>query len=1513
MRPTAPRSEAPAAAPPPSAGPPPRRRWPWILVLAPLLAAIAGAAWLGSDAGGRWIAATAVEQINARIAGRAALERVAISLDGIRLEGAAVWAPGAEAPVIEVGRLHVAPAIGLRLLRGRVRIHEARIEEARVALELPAGEGESNLAAAFAPRAPSVDDGEGGGAAAWEVIVDHLSLARGALTVRTAGEPQVALDGLELELSGRADGDGAAVEATLSAAVAAPVRAPVALEIAGALRDGYRAIDLARLDGRVGGSTVVLRDGAADLATLAAEVEALSVRLLPADVPRLVEGWAPTVPLRLEGTARFEDGSLVARVAVIQELQGEEARLDLDAAVQPVARTWRLRARGAALDPRGFDGRAPAGAVDLGATLDGVGAEEIAGTIELPALRLGEGRAGPIRLEGAWRGGAAEVRALAVAVGGADLQASGRADAARADLRFDLRVRDARRLAAEAARLAAAAGAELPGLPALRGDVAVGGTVRGPWSAPAIAGTIRSGAFILGATRFAAVDGTLDVEGPIASPTGLVALRAGELEAGGTRIDRLAADLHFAGRHVRGTVEGATPAGRIRADLDLVPDAAWEKLRFDRLDLRWPRAGWSLGAPLVLDLADGVAVRGLALRSAGGATVDGDARLSARGALAVDLRVAGLDLALLPAAIAPAELGLGGTAAAEVRLEGTTARPKGELHLRLADGALLGVGGVGLDTRLHLDGRQVQAKVQASRGEARLEGDATLAWPIAARGALQIDARIAQLDLAELSRLLALDEPIAGRLGGTVALEGSLAAPRGTVDLQGSALGAAGIEGISARVQAVLGDDLSVRVEARHEASTLAGTFAFARSAAALAQDPAAILDAPLRGEVAVRGVRLAKWIGGEDEPLGIRGTVDLDGELAGSARAPRGEVHVALVDAWNGRAGPLDAEVTLDLGDDASSLRIDSRLLGRPFLQGVLAVGAAVERLADPATLGRAALSGEIAARDLDLGAVAWAAGFRSRAEGLVDGSFRLGGTAGAPVFALRTELSRLNLGNVPVGTMRIEADYAERSLSGVASLEADAGGDLRLRGAWPVDLSAAALAQGSLATLAGAPLDVELIANALDLTMLEGLSEDLRQSAGRLDGRVRVTGALPIPTLEGGLALREGHFGYTGYGDVRDVVVELEFQPDAIRLRRLDATAAGTLHASGAAIRSAADQPYAIDVTIEAKRFALTTSDLVRGWLDATAAITGQAGREGVDARLAIRRAAIELADAPSKDVQSLDPHPDFVVVRGGRGRGLAARRLARAKQAAQQPADAIPVSLQVVTERPIEVEGTDVEVTASADLRMLLQGGLQMVGSAQVERGHVLVLNKRFELSSGRVYYTGAEAPGNPRLHVVAVHEGSEAQVTVTVGGTASKPTISLRSNPPYSEAQIAELLATGRLSGGRGGSATGAASAVGTLLGAQLKNGVASKLPLDVLSFQAGEQDAFQGSRVEAGTYLTDKIYVGYAHRFGVDKKAQDPENEKEVRFEYLLAPRWTLEVTYGDAAVGGADLMWTRDF
>ena len=151
---------------------------------------------------------------------------------------------------------------------------------------------------------------------------------------------------------------------------------------------------------------------------------------------------------------------------------------------------------------------------------------------------------------------------------------------------------------------------------------------------------------------------------------------------------------------------------------------------------------------------------------------------------------------------------------------------------------------------------------------------------------------------------------------------------------------------------------------------------------------------------------------------------------------------------------------------------------------------------------------------------------------------------------------------------------------------------------------------------------------------------------------------------------------------------------------------------------------------------------------------------------------------------------------------------------------------------------------------------------------------------------------------------------------VQGQAGSITLVPSSEPPLTESEIYTLLATGRtsLKRGSGSSEIGSAQAVsvlGSLAASQLKGAVSDKVGLDVLSIEAGEGGTLQGATLEAGKYVTDDLYLGWAGKVGADPTRY--ENANALRLEYQFLPRWSFEALYGDAKSGSADIVWSRDY
>ena len=197
---------------------------------------------------------------------------------------------------------------------------------------------------------------------------------------------------------------------------------------------------------------------------------------------------------------------------------------------------------------------------------------------------------------------------------------------------------------------------------------------------------------------------------------------------------------------------------------------------------------------------------------------------------------------------------------------------------------------------------------------------------------------------------------------------------------------------------------------------------------------------------------------------------------------------------------------------------------------------------------------------------------------------------------------------------------------------------------------------------------------------------------------------------------------------------------------------------------------------------------------------------------------------------------------------------------------------------------------------------------------------MLGLRVLLGMGAMVMVAATALSALRTFVLprAANTFLSRLVFVTIRGQGKEFTIKPTSEPPLPETEIYTLLATGRrtLRAGSGASMNQGqvASVLGSLLASQARKALAAKLPLDVLSIEAGEE-GLTDARLEVGKYLTDNLYLGYRGRLGSPQNQSSTrrENNNAVRLEYQFSPRWSLEGEYGDAQQGGADVIWSKDY
>lgn len=716
-----------------------------------------------------------------------------------------------------------------------------------------------------------------------------------------------------------------------------------------------------------------------------------------------------------------------------------------------------------------------------------------------------------------------------------------------------------------------------------------------------------------------------------------------------------------------------------------------------------------------------------------------------------------------------------------------------------------------------------------------------------------------------------------------------------------------------------------------------------ARGTASLALDFEGPAQAPLgRGRLTLAGASV------ENRPR-VDGSLTLDAEGARTLLTAR--TRVAGQRLLTGRlelAAPLArlldtealARVPLTLEADAGPVSIATvRRLQSPgsdaaALDALEAGLAVADNRAFPAGAGTPAPAG---------GSAAQAA---AQAEAPFDGRARLTltakGTLADPEVRVELGLTELGRGALALGRAAGTWTYRDARHALDLSLSAPGGGTLALAGATTLDVSLPALQRGL--DLSQARVDGRLTSRAFAMDFLSGATAMVRRVGGVLDADATFEGPLRAPAMQGRLEWREGRLALAGYGEYRGAHLALQGSRERVVLEDFSAqSGAGSLRLTGEATR--AGEGYQLRAQGEARRFPLVNDDQ----LVAVATLKDVSLRgtltpdELFIERLHLPDTTLELPETKSKDVQGLDKPEDVVLVRDGvpvnpaqRKRTLAARQKARlepeagaggagtgadgaAGGAAQAEAGRMRYTVRLDAPRNVWIRGPDIdnlELGFSNDFRVQYVDRTLLYGEVRVLRGRVSVLGRTFDVQrDSQVRFTG---PANqPFINASAVHlnEREQVKVTIAVRGQGKDFTLKPTSEPPLPETEIYTLLATGRRNL-RGGSSSGtgqgaAASALGGFLAGQVKNTLANRLPIDVLTFEAGDQ-GLEGARLGGGVYLSDKLFVGYTHQLG---SARVGEDVGKAQVEWQLSPRWSLEgeVGVGERRKTSADLIWRKDF
>ncbi|WP_373049624.1 translocation/assembly module TamB domain-containing protein [Vulgatibacter sp.] len=1453
---------------------------------------------------------------------------------GFRLETVIVLDPTG-APTIAVRDLRV--KVSPWALLGGELVGDVSIAGGRVSIVELAEYDDVNIGAAFQPEdpAPEQPEPEREGPPPplppdppLPIRLERLHVEDTAFLFAEApgAKPQVLVRDIEARAAGWWNDRGAGAELDLLARAVEPVRAPLALEVEGAFAQNW--LDALRLDVVLGDSEFHVK-GRGEMRALEGRLivdgEIASEQARALEIPLAsdlaIDGdfWIArdrsSVALRL---STGEEGGVVA-------IDGWYDRPDGNLFAQTIL---------AGVDPAAWVVDAPQGRIAGSARAVGTLLPSPDLRVELllqPGALIGR-EVGPAAIAGVLRGETLHLDPSWLQLPGATFRVEGNASAQALDLEGRL---DASDLGAASRFVADLLGEERPpldGRGTLRFDVA------GSPADPTVGADLDFSRLAWGPNEARGLDlqgrGSIGDDGlPVGSLAGTAdRLRTGRLDARRLQLEAerrdngdFSLDARARSRAVETRELGAT---RLRVEGRLEQ----ERVTIDEFRFEYPEGSLRSEGGAVAEFGDGaISLEGFALEQGGGGSLRARGSITAR---RLDIELEGEDLQLerLPQALLPENLS--GTVDLEAQLQGTATAPEGRVVFRLREGVygrLRDFAATG-DVRLE-DGRAAGQVEAALGGTGLLVG--RYAGPIdpmnaPAAAPIDLELRVGPLELAGLGSALETELP-SGTVRARISGKGTVGVPDVDVEVLLSDLeipDAPELPPLAAHLTGTLHEgratvDLEAWAADRRVLELRGGAPLDPRR---FRRAPEAEIDRMLRSgdsraQGVVRGLDL-ELVGALIDQPDLAGAVVAEFDVRGPIVDPRGVVRL---EARGGPVGPvrrlsiaslvellpdrsrLVAGVAID-GQRPAEIRAEVGAPPRAFIDGTAPPSTPAELVIEVPDLDLGGLGGR-AATAAATNLVAGASGGRGLA-GTVAARGRFRGTLADLPGELRIIGQDIVFRGVPLGGAELAVVQTDRLDARLSAIDATAGtlvATARLDGA----VSPLGLAQEGIELFRRMQALVEVRGTDLSLLPLAVVST-INRVGGKVDFEARGSGPLLELDPVGTIAVRGGYVELVGGPRYQAITVDAQLTGERLALARLTAEAPGRgrLVADGRLQRTSGPDPFSFEVSADS--FPIGGPGGVSARVSAEGQLEGTFHpREGLFATLEVPRARIELPRSPPRELQEVSRLRDVVIVTGPE----AFLRQRRLRAAASE--GALPLELRLDAPRRIFVTGEDVDAELGAELviRRPESGDVLADGEVRARRGRVRVLGRSFVLEEAAALWGGGPIE-NPQLSLTARYQARDATAWVDVTGWASAPEIGLRSDPPLPESQVALLIAAGRTSlpgqtdpfgepvdGGEIDPAGAAASVAGSFAAQRLRSALGPRLPLDVLTLET----VGTGTRLEAGTYVSERLYLGYLRNF----LPEQDENANEVRAEYELSRTVALESRFGDRGAAGVDLVWEK--
>ncbi len=440
--------------------------------------------------------------------------------------------------------------------------------------------------------------------------------------------------------------------------------------------------------------------------------------------------------------------------------------------------------------------------------------------------------------------------------------------------------------------------------------------------------------------------------------------------------------------------------------------------------------------------------------------------------------------------------------------------------------------------------------------------------------------------------------------------------------------------------------------------------------------------------------------------------------------------------------------------------------------------------------------------------------------------------------------------------------------------------------------------------------PLKASASSRGVDLRFLKAFTPPgLYDPIGKLSLGVEVDGTVGAPQVRGRVRLRGGGITVLALQQrLRGIDVDVSGSGRHIELEQLVVRSGPGKLTSTAKLDIGKEGTIKLGAEVALAKFPLVRPGLPQMQIDGRVKADVTSGAKGTDVAVEVRKTEVLVTGYTVRAPKAI---PDNEHVRGRSGEHVRPIDVKEVAKEDEPPSERSRLALKIKLVDPIRLTGPATEMEWSGALAILKEPDeLAVTGKLKADEGRFDLLGNRFKIESGEVTLPEGELTVDPFVSVVATTSTPVAQVKVTVRGRISRPQLIFSSEPAMPQPQILTLLLTGSTDANEADAQKVLAEAATLLVIAEnpaLANFITRSTGLDYVGVSFGEST--NQPILTVGKHIDRKIYAETSYKHNAPIR----QNRVEARVEYELAPAWTVETFFGDAAVGGVDLFWRKIF